>query len=134
VKLLIDNNLPPKLAESIDPLFRDDGCEIVHLRDKFPESAVDVVWIEGLAQEGNWAFLSYDRKILTKPHEVKAFKDSKLIGFFLAKAWQKQDLPDLASRLILRIPVMKTQFRIAHPGSAYRINIKSKRLEPISFK
>jgi predicted nuclease of predicted toxin-antitoxin system len=45
MKCVFDNNLPPKLARALNELEGEQGIEVVHLRDQFPENTDDITWI-----------------------------------------------------------------------------------------
>lgn len=51
MKLLLDHNLSPKLARTLDALYGAEH-EIVALRDKFSPDVTDVDWITTLDREG----------------------------------------------------------------------------------
>src|SRR5258708_5266241 len=68
---MLDNNLAPRIARSLNALFADQH-HVVALRDCFPENASDVEWIEDLDQRGGWAVLTRDLHIRTRPHERAA--------------------------------------------------------------
>jgi len=66
VKLLVDNNLPPRLGRGLAALFHGQH-HIEHIRDKFGTGSLpDETWIEALGKEGGWCVLSGDRRIATK--------------------------------------------------------------------
>ena len=46
MRVLVDNDLPPRLARALHIIFEDDGDEIIALRDKFGRDDVkDADWI-----------------------------------------------------------------------------------------
>jgi hypothetical protein len=66
VKLLVDHNLPPRLASALNVIFEPDH-RIVALRDHFRRSDLkDEDWIPALGREGDWAVLSADMNIARK--------------------------------------------------------------------
>jgi hypothetical protein len=85
VKVVIDENLSPALARALNALF-DGEHEVVHIRDKFGPGVKDVDWIANLSAEGRWIVISGDTSIAKKKAEQAAFRNSRLIGFFLAHA------------------------------------------------
>jgi PIN domain-containing protein len=112
LKLLLDHNLAPRLAKSLQALF--DRHEIVALRDKFAINTPDVEWIRALDRERGWAVLTMDLRIRTRPHERAALDNSAIVYFFfLAGAWRKCPLEELAWRLI---PLMAQQTDIVERG------------------
>jgi predicted nuclease of predicted toxin-antitoxin system len=91
VKVAIDENLPPALARALDALFAGEH-QVVHIRSRFGPSVKDVEWIRTLSNEGNWVVLSNDRRITRSKAELREFKDSRLVGFFFARALEKAKL------------------------------------------
>lgn len=81
-----DNNLSPLLAAG----FRGFGEDVQHLRDAFPASTKDVVWIPQVAASG-WILVTRDKRIRTRPLEAEALTRAGLSAFFFV---QKRD-PDL---------------------------------------
>jgi hypothetical protein len=127
LKLLLDHNLAPRIAKSLQALF--DRHEIMALRDKFPTDTPDVDWLRTLDRERGWAVLTMDLRIRTRPHERAALDNSAVVYFFLAGSWRKCSVEEQAWRLIRLIPLMATQTDIAergrfdlpmHPGSKSR--------------
>ncbi len=78
---MLDNNLAPRIARSLNALFADQH-HVVALRDCFPENASDVEWIEDLDQRGGWAVLTRDLHIRTRPHERAALDRARIVFFF----------------------------------------------------
>jgi PIN domain-containing protein len=115
LKLLLDNDLSPRIARCLQALFIDDH-KIVALREKFPENTTDVEWISALDQEGGWAVVTKDLHIRTRPHERKALDKSNLIYFFLSGAWRKYTVDEMAVRLIRLIPKIEAQTALAASG------------------
>ena len=62
MKCLFDNNMPPKLARTINYLEGDDGITVEHLKDKFPADISDIDWIKKLTNEGDWFVITRDKK------------------------------------------------------------------------
>jgi hypothetical protein len=114
LKLLVDNNLSPSLAHSLQPLFPDH--QILALREKFPANTRDVDWIKALDSEGGWAVLTSERRLKTRPHERLALDRSQIVFFFLTGAWLKYSVPDTAWRLIRLVPLMSKQSELTDSG------------------
>ena len=80
MKLLVDHNLPPRLAEALNIIFAPND-DIVALRVKFGRSDVaDEVWIPVLGKEGGWAVLSADMNIARKKPSRELFIKAGLGG------------------------------------------------------
>ncbi len=85
MKAVIDENLPPALARALNALFAGEH-EIIHLRDRFGPRVSDETWIAALSLEGRWVVISGDAKIARRRAEQAAFRNSRLIGFFMMSA------------------------------------------------
>ncbi len=114
MKLLVDNNLSPALARSLQPLFPDHT--FIALRDRFAANISDVDWMHALDQEGGWAVLTKDVRIQFRPHERLALDRAKIVFFFLSGAWRKYNVPETAARLIRLVPLIAKQTEIAERG------------------
>ena len=99
MKILIDEHLPPPLARSLNALF-DGQHEIQHLRERFGPGVEDIQWINTLSREGRWIVISADRRIARNRAEYLAFRNSRLVGFFMSKGLYKSPLLKKAERLL----------------------------------
>jgi hypothetical protein len=115
LKVLLDQNLSPRIARCLQALFVDEH-QIVALKDKFPIDVADVDLIKALVQEGGWAILTMDLRIRSRPHERAAMDRSRIVFFFLAGSWRKFKVEETAARLILLIPKMAQQTDLAVGG------------------
>lgn len=100
MKLFVDANLPPRLAEGLNSLLRPEH-EIVHATKRFAPATPDTTWMHVLSREGGWSVISADKKILRNPVEQRAFINSRLIGFFLSPSLQKKKLTLQAARILI---------------------------------
>lgn len=106
MKLLVDNNLPPKLANGLAAFF-DGEHEVVHIRTKFSTGSLDdEVWIRLLGNEGGWAVLSADMNIARKRPSRDLFVSMGLVGYFFSPAMQKWPLHRQAARVLTIWPQM----------------------------
>ena len=128
MKLLLDHNLPPRLARCLQALF-DKEHEIVALGEKFPVDVADLDWIKALDREGGWAVLTRDLRIRTRPHERAALDRSRIVYFFLAGSWRKFKVEETAARLIRLVPLMSAQTKLVERGR-FELPIKGARLRP----
>jgi hypothetical protein len=97
LKLLLDHNLSPRIARSLQALF--DQHEIVALRDKFSGNTPDPEWIEALDRERGWAVLTMDLRIRTRPHERAALDRTAIVYFF--PLWFLAQAQDRRASLVL---------------------------------
>jgi hypothetical protein len=99
VKILIDEHLPPRLARALNELFSGEH-QVVSLRERFGPGVKDVEWIEALSREGRWIVISADRRITRNRSEYQAFRNSRLIGFFMARGLYKASFIRQAERIL----------------------------------
>jgi hypothetical protein len=130
VKVLIDENLPPALARALHALF-DGDHEVVHLRDRFGPSAKDREWIETLSSEGRWIVISADRRITRNRVEHAAFRNSRLIGFFLSKGLYKAPLIKQMERILALWSTIEAQSNLVAGGAMFQLPLKSTKLEQL---
>lgn len=127
MKVLIDENLPPALARSLQALFIGEH-EIVHLRDRFGEGVTDSEWIEALNHEGGWIVISGDRRISRNPTERAAFRASNVVGFFLSKGLYKANTVKQMERLLALWPTINTQAPLVAGGAMFELPMRSTKL------
>jgi len=116
VKLLVDNNLPPRLAKALNVIFAPDH-EIAALREKFGRSNLkDEDWIPKLGAEGGWAVLSADLNIARKRPSRQLFVGAGLVGFFFSPSLQKAPLNLQAARVLTIWPQMVSHMKTTANG------------------
>lgn len=129
MRFFFDNCMSPKLAramhELISPLH-----EAVPLRQRWPEadrhSVADVDWIRSLGTEGNWAVISGDIRIRSRPAERDALKAARLTTFFLADGYPKLDKWEQVRWLIEKwTEIVDLSERVAR-GSTFRVPRRGK--------
>ncbi len=131
MKLLVDNNLPPRLARALDTLFEPDH-RVAALRDKFGRSDLkDEEWIPVLGREGEWAVLSADLAIAKKKPSRDLFLKSGLVGFFLAPAVQRLALP-LQTARILRMWAAMVQLAATTANGVFELGQTGDKFRTIS--
>jgi hypothetical protein len=107
MKCLFDNNLPPKLAVTLNYLEGDDGMVVEHIKEKFSSDTPDIEWINKLAKEGGWFVITKDNQIRKKPHERQVWKESHIPVVFLQKSWINYDFWGIAWRFVKYWPDLK---------------------------
>lgn len=128
IRFFFDRCCPAKLAsliksyEDISPVhyFDDDA--------RFEKDTPDVVWIKTLAEDGLWAVISMDGKILKKAHEREAIRDSGLPFFLLGDSWMHVPMHEKCWKLVKYWPtivraVKETKHRI------YELSLSTGKLE-----
>lgn len=131
MKVLIDNDLPPRLAAALHTIFEDDGDEIVSLREKFGRHDLkDEEWIPALGAEKDWAVISADGRIAKKRPSRELFLRNGLVGFFFKPALQKSPLSKQAARLLILWPRIREQHRLATSG-CFGVPMSGQKFGPI---
>lgn len=121
MRFLFDEHIAPRLVRALSELAAGEPYAVQHLRDRFPHGTTDVTWLGDLAAEGGWAFVSEDRRIRRRPHELAALRESRLIGFFLAKGWNQEGLWGHAALLIGWWPAIVATAAQAKPGQMFEV-------------
>jgi hypothetical protein len=130
LKVLVDENLPPALARSLNALFAGIH-EIIHLRDRYGPGVRDLVWISDLSSEGRWIVISGDRRIMRNRAEYSAFRASNLIGFFLSKGLYKAPLVKQAERILALWNTIEMLAGLVQGGAMFELPMKSSRIRQI---
>jgi hypothetical protein len=126
VKVLVDENLPPALARALDALFRGEH-QVVHLRDKFGPGVTDQQWIDTLNREGRWVLISGDRRITRNHAEYSAFRNSRLIGFFLSRGLYKAKVVKQMERILAMWENINTLSDTVEGGAMFELPITGAR-------
>ena len=135
MKLLVDNNISPAIAEAVDVLVNPDGHMVISLREKFGRGDVaDTDWIAKLAQEGGLSVLSGDIKITKRRAEKEAWRASKLKGFFLAPAWASYNNIERSWRLLRWWPKLVEAEALVGPGAIFQLPVNAtSRLHQLNY-
>lgn len=126
MKVVLDENLAPALARALDALFKGEHT-VVHLRDKFGRGVTDQRWIEDLSQDGQWVVISGDRRITRNRAEYQAFRNSRLIGFFLSKGLHKAKVAKQMERILAMWENMMTLAASVEGGAMFELPMKGSR-------
>ncbi len=121
MNFLFDEHVAPRLVRALAELAQGEPYTVVHLRERFPERTKDVEWIGTLTKEGGWVFVSEDRRVRRRPHELEALRRSNLIGFFLAKGWNQEGLWEYAALLIGWWPTIVSAAAAAAPRQMFLV-------------
>ncbi|UCI33221.1 hypothetical protein [Mesorhizobium sp. B4-1-4] len=130
MKVLVDENLSPALAHSLNALFVGEH-EIVHIREKFGPGVKDIEWISHLSTQGRWVVISGDRRITRNKVEYAAFRSSRLVGFFLSKGLYKAPVTKQMERLLALWSTIEKQSEIVAGGAMFELPMKSTRIEQL---
>lgn len=130
MRVLFDNNLPPRLARALNELFAGEH-QVVALRDKFAQDIDDVDWIRQLSLEGTWVIVSGDRRITRNRAERDAFRNSRLIGFFLARGLSKSKVTKQAERLLALWASIEKVVGVVQGGAMFELPMRSTRIKQL---
>jgi len=125
VKVLLDEHLPPRLARALNELF-GPADRVIALRERFGPGVKDAEWIEALNKEGRWVIISADRRITRNRAEFHAFRNSRLIGFFLARGLYKAKLGKQAERIIALWPDIAVLADTVEGGAMFELPMKAR--------
>ena len=130
MKVLIDENLPPALARSLNALFAGKH-EVTHVRERYGPGVKDLQWISELSAEGRWIIISGDRRITRNKAEYNAFRSSNLVGFFLSKGLYKSPLIKQMERLLALWLTIEAQSALVQGGAMFELPMSSTRLKQL---
>ncbi|MEC9347866.1 MAG: hypothetical protein VYB54_16695 [Pseudomonadota bacterium] len=125
MKLFFDNNLPPRIAHAANILLAPEHSAVA-LRDRFEPSIKDVDWMAALGLEGGWVVISADIRILRNAAERQAFRDARLVGFFVEPGVAKLDRLMQASVLFRRFDEIRRQVDLISPPATFSIPFKGR--------
>lgn len=127
---MFDHNISPFVARALAELFRGTH-EVFALRDKFDIRTPDIDWIEQLSREDRWVVISGDRRITRNRAEFEAFRQSRLVGFFLAPALQKARVVKQMERILAQWESIEKQFDLVRGSAIFELQIKGTHLRQI---
>lgn len=130
MKVLVDNNLSPRIARALHELFSPEH-EIAALRDKFSGDTPDKDWIDALSADGRWIVISGDRRITRNKAEFAAFRNSRLVGFFLGRGLYKAKVAKQLERLLALWDNIDTLARTVEGGAMFELQMKSSRIRQL---
>jgi hypothetical protein len=130
VKVLVDNNLSPRIARALNELFSPEH-EIIALRNKFAPDTSDEDWINALSADGRWVVISGDRRITRNNAEYNAFRNSHLVGFFLARGLYKAKVAKQMERVLVLWDNIETLARTVEGGAMFELQVKSHRIRQL---
>jgi hypothetical protein len=123
--------MPPRIVDALRAL--EDGYVVKHLRELFPVDTPDIEWIQRIASDPDWVIISGDIRISQNEFERRAWLESGLTAFFLAKGWTRLKLWDQAWRLVKWWPEIVAQAIRIKPGAGFIVPLKSARLEQLKL-
>ena len=111
------------MARAFRELFKNHH-EVIALRDRFNTDVSDLEWIETLSREDRWVIISGDRRITKNKTEYAAFRNSRLIGFFLAPGLYKAKVTKQAERILAQWDSIESLFKTVKGGAVFELQMK----------
>ncbi|MDF1734932.1 MAG: hypothetical protein P1U37_06575 [Minwuia sp.] len=119
IKVALDANIPQRTVGMLNSGFRDQGYEF-HWEPSFASSsAEDEFWAAAFTRFGGQVVLTGDKNIARRPHQIAAFREHGLIGFYCARTWAQSDLAYKSAHLIRWWPTIHEMIAEAKPGDAW---------------
>jgi hypothetical protein len=87
----------------------------------------DQQWIDDLSRDGQWVMISGDRRITRNRAEYQAFRNSRLIGFFLSKGLYKSKVIKQMERILAMWENMTTIASSVGGGAMFELPMKGSR-------
>ena len=132
MKVFFDHNMSPAMARAFRELFRGEH-EVVTLADKFERDTPDVEWINRLSDEGHWVIISGDRRITRNRAEFYAFRNSKLIGFFLSPGLCKSKVTKQMERILVLWENIDILAQRVEGGAMFELPMKGNRARQLKI-
>lgn len=132
MKVIFDHNLSPRLARALHAFFSGEH-EVISLRDRFDPTIKDVDLIKALSTEGDWVFISGDRRITRNKAEREVFRNSRLIGLFLSPGLYKAREIKKLERLLALWDTIEKAVSVVQPGAMFELPMKAVQLKQIKF-
>ena len=131
MRFFFDNGLSPKFCEALRALAAVQGYEIVHLSEKFDRDVDDLVWLPGLAQEGDWVVISADPRISRGKATKRAWHESGLTAFFFGDRFASRKFWVQASEVVRLWPQIVLKARECAPGTGFVLHYHSEKMTEI---
>ena len=132
MKVIVDENLSPAIASALQAILKDQH-EVTDIRSRFGPKVTDVTWIDALNQEGRWVVISGDRRITRNKSEYLAFRNSKLIGFFLSPGLYKARSIKQLERILALWENIEKVCSTVEGGAMFELPVKSTRVKQLKL-
>ena len=119
MKIRFDECVSLGIVDAIKALRLNKTAEISHVRDFHAPKTADETWLPAFAAEGGKAFLSGDARILRRPHQIVAVRETGLVSIVMSERWSIEPLHVKAAQLILLWPQIETALADASPGDCW---------------
>ncbi|MBI1252061.1 MAG: hypothetical protein GC189_11365 [Alphaproteobacteria bacterium] len=133
--MALDANLPERLVSLLRAAFNDLGYEFMWEPDFAPANAQDEFWLDAFRRFGGEIVLSADKNIARRPHQLLAFREAKLKGFFFNRNWANHHGWYKVAHLMLWFPRIAALAKASRPGDCYWVpaQLQAKDFKPVNF-
>jgi len=114
MNFFFDTNLSEHLARGLQAF----GENVIHLKEIFPESTEDVVWLQYIGQN-NLTLVTRDEHVRWNPFEILAIRRHKVGAFFLGG--KNLTRCRIIQQVVRNWPQIKIKTRNTIPPYIYRI-------------
>lgn len=102
--LLLDENLPRRVAEAINVL---GTVEAAHVTKYLPPGTSDVEVCQFLADKPDWVLVTQDERIRKRPHELAALRKAN-VGMFVLTGRKDRNVEEMLSFLVACLDGMRS--------------------------
>jgi hypothetical protein len=118
-KVALDANIPQRLVRMLESGFGAQGFEFIWEPDFAAGDDDDDVWAAAFRRFGGRLVITGDKNMARRPHQILAFKESGLVGFFFERKWAEFDLTFRAAHMIMWWPRIQVKFADSNPGDCW---------------
>lgn len=135
VRVALDANIPQRIVTLMRAGFTDLGYEFMWEPDFAPANAQDEFWLDAFSRFGGEIVLSADKNIARRPHQLLAFREAKLKGFFFTHNWANQDGWYKVAHLMLWFPRIAAVAKGCKPGDCFWVPapLQAKEFKTVNF-
>lgn len=126
MRCIFDENLPIKLARTLNYLEGDHGIEVKHMTEIVSPSTSDEEWIKLLGKEDNCFVITKDNKIKINRAELEAWKEANLTIVFLQDSWFHLDFWIICWKFIKVWPSLKESLKKERSRKTILVHIQGK--------
>ncbi|RVU12226.1 hypothetical protein EOS93_06045 [Rhizobium sp. RMa-01] len=117
VKVALDANVPERVVRMLNSGFGGTSYEFHWEPDFAPANSPDEFWAIAFQRFGGSVIITGDKNIAKRPHQINAFRQCGLVGFFCSKTWNEFDLAYKCAHLIRWWPVIQAKIEEGYGAS-----------------
>lgn len=121
VRVALDANMPQRLVTLLRAGFQDQGYEFMWEPEFAPGNAPDEFWLDAFQRFGGEIVLTADKNIARRPHQMLAFQQAQLKGFFFTRNWSQKQMRFQAAHALFWWPRIANKARLCKSGEAFWI-------------